>query len=245
MAKTQVEIELLLPGVQSHDKCIERLLELVESKHGIGNVHVKELDGNDTGRVCIHFDPKLISMGEARRLAIQAGAQLSSRYGHLLLKTKSMDVRQARRVGDQLRKANGVLDAGVSAAGVIRVEFAKEMTDEALVREAIEQLGITVKAVLTPKLSSFDHGHAGHDPSHEDSKSQPAIDDHAGHDHAGHDHAGHDHAGHDHGKSAGGHDHSHGGIFGERSELIFAIICGVLLLIKVWVAVRLKISFWP
>src|SRR5262245_8146432 len=39
------------------------------------------------------------------------------------------------------------------------------------------------------------------------------------HKHEEHDH---DHAGHDHG-------HSHGGIFGEQTELIFAIICGLLL----------------
>ncbi len=50
-------------------------------------------------------------------------------------------------------------------------------------------------------------------------------DDHAGHDHApgeGHD----DHSGHDHAPGAHG-GHSHGGIFGERTELIFAVLSGV------------------
>lgn len=36
------------------------------------------------------------------------------------------------------------------------------------------------------------------------------------------EHEAHDHAGHD-------HPHAHGGIFGEKTELIFAVICGVLL----------------
>ena len=42
-----------------------------------------------------------------------------------------------------------------------------------------------------------------------------------------------DHAGHDHAKDKGGHsghDHASGGLFGEKSELIFAILAGVLLL---------------
>ncbi len=37
----------------------------------------------------------------------------------------------------------------------------------------------------------------------------------------------HDHKGHD----EKGHDHAHGGVFGERTELIFAVLCGVQLLI--------------
>lgn len=47
-------------------------------------------------------------------------------------------------------------------------------------------------------------------------------DEHAGHDHddEGHE-ADHDHA---------GHGHAHGGIFGPRSELIFAVLCGAFLL---------------
>lgn len=51
---------------------------------------------------------------------------------------------------------------------------------------------------------------------------EPAPENHAGHDHddEGHE-ADHDHA---------GHDHAHGGIFGPRSELIFAVLCGVFLL---------------
>ncbi|MBE7171645.1 MAG: heavy metal translocating P-type ATPase [Williamsia sp.] len=53
---------------------------------------------------------------------------------------------------------------------------------------------------------------AGTPTSHE---KEPAHD----HKHAEHDH---DHAGHD-------HAHSHGGPFGEKTELIFAIICGALL----------------
>ena len=49
------------------------------------------------------------------------------------------------------------------------------------------------------------------------------------------DHGGHrrgDDDGHDAGQAHGaGHDHAHGGIFGERTELIYSALCGVLLLL--------------
>ncbi|TWU39851.1 putative cadmium-transporting ATPase [Novipirellula aureliae] len=47
------------------------------------------------------------------------------------------------------------------------------------------------------------------------------------------DHAGHKHEdeGHEDDDDHGGHDHAHGGIFGPRSELIFAVLCGVFLLV--------------
>lgn len=225
MNKTQIEIELLLPGVHSHDQCIQRLQGLIEAKHGIGKAHIQELDGNESGSICIHFDPNLVSVGEVKQLASQAGLQLSDRYGHLLFKTNSMNVRQARRVADQMMKVKGVLDAGVSADGVIRIEFAKEMTSEAAVRSAVEQLGLSVKSDLVT-AESEDHEDEDHEHSHDKSESKQQ-----------------DHSGHAHSKASGGHDHKHGGIFGERSELIFAIICGALLLIG-WLLEFTSVNEW-
>ena len=225
MNKTQIEIELLLPGVHSHDQCIQRLQGLIEAKHGIGKAHIQELNGKETGSICIHFDPNLVSVGEVKQLASQAGLQLSDRYGHLLFKTNSMNVRQARRVADQMIKVKGVLDAGVSADGVIRIEFAKEMTSEAAVRSAVEQLGLSVKSDLMT-AESEDHEDEDHEHSHDESESKQE-----------------DHSGHAHSMASGGHDHKHGGIFGERSELIFAIICGLLLVIG-WLLEFTSVNEW-
>lgn len=61
-------------------------------------------------------------------------------------------------------------------------------------------------------------------------------EDHAGHDH---DDEGHE-ASHDH----SGHDHAHGGIFGPRSELIFAVLCGVFLLAGWLMETFTKITDW-
>ena len=229
-SKTQIEIELLLPGLHSRDQCVQRLQGLIEAKHGIGKAHIQELNGKETGSICIHFDPNLVSVGEVKQLASQAGLQLSDRYGHLLLKTSSMNVRQARRVAAQLLKVKGVLDAGVSADGVIRIEFAKEMTSESAVRNAVEQLGLTIKtdlvAVESKGHAHEEHEYADHEHSHDESDSQHE-----------------DHSGHAHAKASGGHSHTHGGIFGERSELILAIICGVLL-VSGWLLEFTSLNEW-
>lgn len=215
--KAKIEVELLLPGVPLDDKCLERLMDILEAKHGIGKAHFQEVDGNGKETVCIHFDSKHISLGEVRQLAKRAGAQLANKYGHLLLKTDSMDVRKARRVSSQLSGISGVLESSVSADGVIRLEYAKDLTSESALISQIEQLGIGIKRDLAPIREPHDHEHVKDDHSH---YKQP-----------------------DHDHREGAHDHKHGGIFGERSELIFAIICGALLLIG-WLLEFTSVNEW-
>ena len=65
---------------------------------------------------------------------------------------------------------------------------------------------------------------------------EPASDDHVGHDH---DDEGHE-ADHDH----TGHDHAHGGIFGPKTELIFAILCGLFLLIGWLLETFTEVAEW-
>jgi len=197
MTKTKVEIQLLLPDLPRQDKCIERLRGLIESKHGIGKVHIQDLADTEAGRICIHFDPSVISLGKVRQLAIQAGTQVSDRYGHLLLKTNSTDVRKARCLADQLLAIKGVLDAGVSADGVVRIEFQREMTDGTKVRQAIERLGISVLKNLSTATEFSADGQSEHE-------NNPATVQHADHDH-GDAKDGHN--------REGAHDHHHGGIF--------------------------------
>ncbi len=226
MTKTELEIELLLPGVtDAHDQCIARMNGLIESRRGIEKAHVRESSGKKPNQICIHFDPAVISIGEIRQLAIQSGAELADQYGHLLIKTSSMDVRRARKVNDQLASIKGVLDSGVSADGVIRIEYAKEMSTEHDIRARITELGIVVKKDLTPPAKVVSHeDHSGHDHADDGVNAQAAAD-------------------HDHGKSGDSHNHNHGGIFGERSELIFAIIGGVLLLLG-WLISFSSITNW-
>jgi Cd2+/Zn2+-exporting ATPase len=226
MDKTELDIELALPDViDVRDECIGRLNGMLESRAGIDKAHLREHDGESKSRICVHFDPNTISIGEIRQFAIQSGIELGHQYGHLLLKSAAMDTRKARKVSDQLTKIKGVLDSGVSADGVIRIEYAKEMAIESSILDEIKQLGIRVDKQLVSI-----------------GKSPKIGEEHADHDHSGHDHQ-HDDV-QDHKQSAGAHDHKHGGIFGERSELIFAIICGGLLLVGWLISFSSSVSGW-
>ncbi|WP_145382448.1 heavy metal translocating P-type ATPase [Botrimarina mediterranea] len=61
-------------------------------------------------------------------------------------------------------------------------------------------------------------------------------DDHTGHEHDDEGHEGdHDHA---------GHDHAHSGIFGPRSELVFAVLCGAFLLVGWLLETFTEMSGW-
>ena len=212
MKKIEIQLELLLPEVGSHDDCIARLNGLIESHKGVNKTHFRESDGTSSDSICIHFDPDVISVGEIRQFALQAGADLGEQYGHLLLKVRTMNARRARNLSGQIESIKGVLDAGVSADGVIRIEFAKEMTSEQAVRAKITELGVDIQKNLGPPSKLVSHeDHSDHDHGVDEQHSLASSD-------------------HDHGKASESHDHNHGGIFGERSELIFAILCGVLLL---------------
>ncbi|QDV73758.1 putative cadmium-transporting ATPase [Botrimarina mediterranea] len=60
-------------------------------------------------------------------------------------------------------------------------------------------------------------------------------------DHAGHQH---DDEGHEGAHDSSGHDHAHGGIFGPRSELIFAVLCGAFLLVGWLLETFTEMSGW-
>ena len=197
--KTQIEIAVILPTVgDARDACIQRLSDLLKAKKGIEAVHVADPIQNGPGQICIHYDPNQLSIGEVRRLAQRAGAELDKRFGHLLIDTKPMHVRRARTVESRANQIAGVLEAAASPAGVLRIEFDRLVIDEGSIRSEIEKI---------------------------DGQFMEAVKDTAG-------------------KSEGDeHVHEHGGIFGENSELIYAGICGELLLTG-WLLSWTTVTSW-
>ncbi|WP_145382972.1 heavy metal translocating P-type ATPase [Botrimarina mediterranea] len=187
MRKTKIALGVLLPGVLDvRDRCVVRIIEQLKGRVGIDDAHSVKMDKRRPDRLCIHFDPGIISLADVREIAQRAGTQLDDRYGHLVQRIEPMHARKASAIEAALSRHAGVLEAVVSPDGTLRVEYDRQLTAE-------EKLNVT----LGPW-------------------SQQAVrksDDHVGHNH-----------------DDDGHEHAHGGIFGPRSELIFAILCGVLLL---------------
>lgn len=187
--KVKIEIRSLLSEVPDvGDPCIQRLIDMLAAKVGVTNAHIASDSESATSEVCIHFDADRLSISEVREFAKRAGAKLHERYGHMLLSSPKMHIRQARTLGARVRQVAGVLEAEASAEGVLRIEFDREETDEESIQAEVESLGVKT----TDEKSSHSHSK---DENAENKK------------------------------------HSHSGLLGEQSELIFAILCGLLLVI--------------
>lgn len=215
MNKETIELNLLLPTVNDEDdSCIGRLAELLQSKAGIDAAHTLKPSEDNPGQICIHYDPNVVSTGEVRELARRAGAELDHRYGHWLSKSTAIHARRASAIESRLSRIDGVLEAVMSPDGTVRVEYDRKLTSESNIAEAFHQWQAS-ETVAT---------HAGHD---DDGQTHEADDDK--------DHSGHDHS---------GHNHAHGGIFGPKTELIFAILCGAFLLIGWLLETFTEIGDW-
>ncbi len=206
--KTKIKIALLLPTVpDARDACVKRLGDLLSAHEGIEAAYLTGSVGEESGEICIHYDPAQLSIGEVRDLAKRAGTDLENRFGHLLLKTEPMYVRRSQLLESRVRQIVGVSEAAASPAGALRIEFDRHATDEVGIRASVQKLGVHL--VDSRKERTF--------PKPVETERKPAEKQ---------------------------HEHAHGGLFGERTELVFAILCGGLLLIGWLLSALTNITPW-
>ncbi|WP_228893942.1 heavy metal translocating P-type ATPase [Pseudoduganella aquatica] len=217
--KIRIDLPLVLPDVQGdHDHCIARLNAALLGRPGIEQVHIKSGEAN-TPVLCVHYQPETISLQRVRELVQAAGAELTAKYGHLSTRIeRALHARSARALADRLRAVPGVHEAEVSPSGAVTVEYERALVSEEALRSVLSEPG----AVPSAGASSGTNTAA---------PAQHIVVPNKAERHDDHDHAGHDHGErfpHPEGKE-GDHEHAHGGIFGENSELIFASVAGALL----------------
>ena len=205
-AKLRLDLPIVLPDIDDdRDQCVVRLVGDLEAREGVERAHVLPRDGDAASELCVHYDPNVLGLGRIRQVVERDGARLTDRFGHMVWQVDGIDhSRRARSVSDRLEQMEGVAEARASASGTVRVELDNELASEAAVRAALEDMGVWVR----DGVGAGEDGHGEH------------LDEHGRADHKGH--------GHGH-----GHAHSHGGIFGvfgERTELIFALLCGLAML---------------
>ncbi len=237
--KLQIDLPVLLPDVpDAKDECVGRLAEGLEAREGIETSHVIEARDGEPAKLCVHYDPEVVGLQRIRQVAERAGARLTDRFGHVLWETDGINhPRRARTVTERLKRVEGVVEAEATASGPVRVEFDRELTDEAQVREALESMGVIVREAPRGREAGHvheDHSHESHD-DHGEAHEHDRREDHDHEDHEAHDHEGHDH---------GGHGHSHGGVFGEKTELAFALLSGATLGIGFLISVLTDVTQW-
>jgi len=171
--KFRLQIPLLLPGIpDADDACVARLTAELENREGIQQVHVRKGGNGEPPELCVHYDPQVLPLARIRELVKAAGAKVAEQFGHLLWQVTGIGhTRRARTISEKLRGLPGVLEAEASAAGVVRMEFDRRLTDEAALRHALEGMGIDAPPSIRAGAGRADeHEHAagetGHDHEH-------------------------------------------------------------------------------
>lgn len=142
--KLRLDLPLLLPEIpDDQDACVRRLEGTLGAKQGIQEAHV--LRGDEDGRavLCLHYDSDRLSFRDVERVAKQAGAEITHRFGHAVLPIRAIDGEDAaRRIEDDLRAVDGILAASVNlAAQRAGVEFDRDRTSVDALRAALREMG--------------------------------------------------------------------------------------------------------
>lgn len=142
--KLSLQLALVLPGIpDERDSCIERLTEMLQAQ-GMEKVHIVQTDGELC--LCLHYDPTQFRLQQVRGMAQAAGAQLSARYQHELMRIDGMDCSTCATVIEHaLHRLDGVLEASVSyAAERMRLEYDTERVSRKAILLRLEALGYRV-----------------------------------------------------------------------------------------------------
>ena len=163
----QLELSVILPHLDERDQCIQLLAQQLSHRRGLEQVHLVRENG--TARLCIHYDPDLISLGQVQRLATEAGAMVTERYRHEQIPFVGLDAADGALTLEQsLNKLQGMLHAHVNyAAGLISIAYDSTLLNRARIEQAINHMGAriitapgVVEATKTSDEPVHDHGSA-------------------------------------------------------------------------------------
>ena len=160
--KLKLDLRILLPEAPDEkDACVDRLITALEGKAGIQQVHLKQ---DDSGfKLCIHYDPNGIPLSRLEEIVRAEGAQITEQFGHIVFDIKSpRHARHADLLSRKIKSIHGVISAGVSLTGKVRIEFDTNLITSADLKKSFEH-----------EVEREDHDH-GDDHNHDHDK----ADDH-------------------------------------------------------------------
>ena len=176
--KTQIDLSIVLPQLGSEDECIDILLGRLAGHRGIEKAHV--IRENGSAKLCLHYDPNLISLGAVERITREAGAEVTDRYRHEQIPFAGLNAADAAlSLESYLRGLKGMLHANVNyAAGLIFVAYDTTVLRRSAIDAAIRSMGARIaEAPVQPQAAKHEH--------REDKHEGEADEHNGGH---GHDH---------------------------------------------------------
>ncbi len=139
----EVEITLLLPDVEDDgDECLIRLQDALLERKGIIHVHPER--ETRPLRLCIHFDPNLISLDAVQRTAREVGGELTERYHHACIPFEGMSrADEAPILRRALERIPGMLHADVNyAAGLAFVAYNRDVLSPKRIAQVMLEMDI-------------------------------------------------------------------------------------------------------
>lgn len=209
MSKNTIQLEISALVEENCEHCLEELQRVLSARGGIEKVH---LEGE---KVCLHFDPNLVSVTAVERMAKDLGGELQGRFQHerfRLLWHHSGDLAQS--LERQLKDVKGVFHANVnSAASVLSVAYDTDFLSGEKLISILAGSGVSAELVQSVCCGGHEK-HAGH-----------------------HEHAHGDCSGHEHKHGVGC---QHGSVptflpdwIQKRWQLILVALCGTFFLVGV------------
>ncbi len=139
-----LDVSAVLPGVEADDGCLDRLEQALQGHRALRRAHLER--EVRPARLCLHYDPDVLSLAEVKRLAERTGSQILGRYQHDLLTITGMDCSDCAVVIEHsVGRVDGVLAVRVNyAAQTVRVEFDARRTGRSAIDRHLRALGYVV-----------------------------------------------------------------------------------------------------
>lgn len=143
MEKLRLEVPVLLPQ-EDCPRCLRELQEALHAHKGVTHVHFEE--SGPSGKLCLHYDPRLISAQQVEEEARRAGLRIKERYGHLNIPVEGLDCGDcARTLEEGTRRLPGILHASVAfLAGMLSVEYDRQLTTREAIEASVRQFGYAI-----------------------------------------------------------------------------------------------------
>jgi Cd2+/Zn2+-exporting ATPase len=158
--KVRLEIPVVLPMGSECERCVDRLQEALLTHKGVMEAHVVPApalrlfgkvsrpppQGSGRARLCLHYDPNLISLEEVNKAAREEGVAIERRFRHEVLAIAGMDCADcARTLEKGVGQLDGVLWVSASFATVrLVVEYDTEVVARTDIVARIRELGYDV-----------------------------------------------------------------------------------------------------
>jgi len=158
--KLRLDLPLLLPEIDAGDACVSLLTDELAHTRGVSEAHIVREDGD--AKLCLHYDPDLVSLAKIQRLARDAGARITDRYRHETIPLAPLPAADAAAsLTSVLEGLPGMLHANVNyAAGVAYVAYDSEKLSRTEIEAAIRSMGVQI--ATAPAEEEHDHAQ-GHD----------------------------------------------------------------------------------